>query len=371
MENQLVTILRITTPQLGSYVKDKFETHGIEVFFTDEGRVLGGKYNPDEVVLKVKSNDTEEAIKLLLQVHKDYDLDKISENHTFRDLKKILFPVLLTPHCIHYCNYAIQLAKEINAEIKILYVYEDPTIDESVKHTVSWQKHVRLQLQECNRNAQKKLFEFSLELKKNVPKELLETVNVHYRMLKGTPENVITEAADRYKPDLILMPTPGELNKGEFFSKEAMKVIERTQFPVLTFPPTTQFKKEKKLSVMYATNFYETDNIALHKLLYALEPFEKEIHCVHIERRNDPDLQRKTDELNAMLAKEFSKYSIQFEVVEHDNLEKGFVKFVDANKIDIMSISKIKRSALYRIFHPSLLEKLVSFNKVPVLIFPV
>ncbi len=371
MENQLVTILRITTPQLGNYVKDKFEAHGIEVFFTDEGRVLGSKYNPDEVVLKVKLNDTEKAVMLLMQVHKDYDLDEITKNHTFQDLKKILFPVLLTPQCIHYCNYALQLAKEINAEIKILYVYEDPTMDESVKHTASWQKHVKLQLQECNRDAQKKLFEFSLELKRNVPKELLETVKVHYRMLKGTPENVITESAVRYKPDIILMPTPGQLKKGEFFSKEAMKVIERTQFPVLTFPPTTQFKKDKKLSVMYATNFYETDNIALHKLLNALESFDKEIHCVHIERGIDPNIQRKTDELNAMLAKEFSQHAIQFELVEHDNLEKGFIEFVNAHKIDIMSISKIERSAFYRIFHPSLLEKLVSYNKVPVLIFPV
>ena len=371
MENQLVTILRITSPQLGNYVKNKLEEHGIEVFFTDEGRALGSNYNPDEVVLKVKSNNTEEAVKILLRVHKDYDLDEITKNHRFKDLKKILFPVLLTPQCIDYCTYVLQLAKDINAEVKILYVYEDPMIDESVRHTVSWEKHVKLQLQECNRNAQMKLFEFSLELKKNVPKELLEAVKVHFRMLKGTRENVITESAERYKPDLLLMPTPGKLNQGEFFSKDTLKVIERTQFPVLAFPKKSQFKRNNKLSVMYATNFYDSDNTALRKLLKVLEPFDKEIHCVHIERKNDPKLQEKVCELNDMLAKEFSEHSILFELVEHDNLEKGFVKFIDDNKIDIISLSKIKRSAFYRIFHPSLLERLVSFNKVPVLIFPV
>lgn len=36
MENQLLTPLRITTPQLGSFVKDKLEYNGIEVFFTNE-----------------------------------------------------------------------------------------------------------------------------------------------------------------------------------------------------------------------------------------------------------------------------------------------------------------------------------------------
>ena len=56
MENQLVTILRITTPHLGSFVKDKFEAEGIECFFTNKDLSLGSIYNPNEVQLNVKIN---------------------------------------------------------------------------------------------------------------------------------------------------------------------------------------------------------------------------------------------------------------------------------------------------------------------------
>ena len=70
MEDQLVTILRITTPQLGSLVKDKLESKGIECFFTNEELTLGSKYNPDEVLLEVKVHQSKKAVKILMQIHK-------------------------------------------------------------------------------------------------------------------------------------------------------------------------------------------------------------------------------------------------------------------------------------------------------------
>ena len=108
MENELVTILRITRPQLGSFVKNKFEAEDIECFFTNEGLTLGREYNPDEVLLKEKVNQSEQEIKTLLQIHKDYDLDKIREDKTYKDLKKILVPIKLVNNCIDICKYAMQ-----------------------------------------------------------------------------------------------------------------------------------------------------------------------------------------------------------------------------------------------------------------------
>ncbi|MDX1286248.1 MAG: hypothetical protein R3182_14610, partial [Draconibacterium sp.] len=67
MESQLVTILRISKPHIGSFIRNRFEEEKIECFFTNEGLTLGSTYNPDEVLLKVKSKQSEKAIKLLLQ----------------------------------------------------------------------------------------------------------------------------------------------------------------------------------------------------------------------------------------------------------------------------------------------------------------
>lgn len=371
MENQLITLLRITTPQLGSFVKDKLEEHGIEVFFTNEGLTVGEKYNPNEVLLKVKAGQTEKAIVRLLQIHKDYDLEKVKNDASFADFKRILVPVKLGEDCLEICKYAIGLAKKQNAEIKLLYAYEDPTFNEPDRHTASWERYVKMELKEAFDKAQLKLVNFSKELKKQISEELLSTVKLHYRMLKGTPVNVITEACKRYNPNLIVMGTNTNRSKeGEFLSKTLIKVIEHTHFPVLAVPVSATFKGKEKINVMYATNFYNADNSSLNKLLGLLESYDKKIHCVHIDLHDDPQHQDKVNELNKMLEKKYKEHNIKCVLFESDSLVLGVETFVAANDIDIISLSKVKHSALYKMFHTDLSAKLVATEKVPVLIFP-
>lgn len=370
MKNQLVTILKITTPQLGSFVKDNLESEGIECFFTNEGLTMGSDYNPDEVYLNVKARQTEKAVKILLQMHKEYDLDKVQKNGSFKDLKKILVPVKLSENCIELCNYAISFALKLNAEIKLLYVYDDPTLNEPEKHTVSWERYVKLELQEANKNAKQKLVSFSIDLKNKFPK-LCDFVKLHYRMLKGNPVNVITDASERYHPDLIIMGTCGESDSGEFMGKTTVKVIEHSNFPVLVVPFNATFQGKEKINVLYGTDFYEADNSSLNKLLKILQPYEKMIYCVHIDLHDDVHHQEKVEELNKMLAEQYSEYNIKCRLFESDNLVKGFDEFIIKNNIDLISVSKIKRSAFYKMFHPKLLQRLFLTEKIPMLVFPV
>lgn len=371
MENQLVTILKITTPQLGSFVKNKLEFEGIDCFFTNKGLTIGSEYNVDEVFLNVKARQAEKAVKILLQIQKEYDLDEVQENGSFKDLKKILVPVKLSDDCIKTCKYAVALAKKIKAELKLLYVYEDPTLNESERHTVSWERYVVLELQEANKKAKQKLAGFSVELKKQIPEELLNSVKLHFRMLKGTPVNVISDASERYHPDLIIMGTHGKSDSGEFMDKTTVKVIEHSNYPVLEIPSNADFQGKEKINVMYGTDFYNSDHSSLDKLLKILQPYDKMIYCVHIDLHDDPHLQEKVNELNKMLAKEYSEFNIKCELFESDNIVKGYDEFVQRNNIDLISVSKIKRSAFYHMFHANRLKRLISTEKIPILVFPV
>lgn len=372
MENPLVTILRIKNPPLGSYVKNMFESEGIECFFTNEGLNLGSQYDPNEVLLKVKANQSEKAIKILLQLHKDYDLDKIREDNSFKDLKKILLPAKLSEDSIRMIRFALPLAHKINAEIKVLFVYGDPNIAESKKHTASWEKHVKIELREAHRKAQKKLVDFSTELKNKIPSEVLEPVKLHYRMLKGIPEFVISDASDRYQPDMLIMGAgKAEKKNGDFLDKIVVKVIERSDFPVLVVPSTAEFPKKEKLSVMYATDFYDSDHSSLNKLLSILQSFNKEIHCVHIDLKDDQDHPKKVEQLNKMLEQKYPEHQIRCQLYESSDIVKGITDFIEKNNIDVISLSKQKRSTFYKMFHSDILGKLLISGKIPMLIFPV
>ncbi len=372
MENQLVTLLRITTPQLGSFVKDKLESNGIEVFFTNESLSVDNTYNPNEVLLKVKAGVSENAIKTLLQIHKDYDLDIVEHDQSFANLKKILVPVKLSPGCIDLCKYAMQLAIKTNAELKLLYIYEDPSFNKHEKNTSSWEKYIELELQEVFKKAELKLVNFSRAIKKEIPEEILSKAKFHYRMLKGTAQNVIADACIRYNPDLVLMGTSKSSKEpGEFMSKTLIKVLEQSHFPILAVPVSATFKGKEVINIMYATNFYDADNSALNNLLKILKPFKKEIHCIHIDLHNDPHLQEKVDNLNKRLKTEYAEYNIICQLVESENIIKGFDDFTQKNEIDIIAVSKIKHSSLYKLFHHDLLEKLLATEKIPILVFPV
>lgn len=372
MENQLITLLRIKTPHLGNFVKDKLEENGFEVFFVNEGLKLGEKYDPEEVLLKVKAAQSEKAIETLLRLHKEYDLDEIKDKAEIKELKKILVPVKISDSCFDLCEYAIGLARKQNAEVKILYVYPDPTFTESEKSTTSWEKIVNIELKEAYNKAQLKLVGFSKELKKHLPKELMDSVKVHYRMLKGTPVNVITASCKRYKPDVVVMGTKS-VNKeeGEFHGKTLMKVIENIQYPVLAIPEKTKFKGKDKISIMYATDFYESDHASLNKLLQILESYDKSIYCVHIALKDEVKHAEKVDELNKVLKRDYPEDEISCISIESESIPKGLDNFIESHDIDLISLSKLKHSAFYKMFHSDLVETMVSTVNLPILIFPV
>jgi len=235
MENQLVTIASFTKLQVGGFVKEKFEFEGIECFLTDEGFKITNEYVPRGLKLKVRVNDTERAVNVLLKIHKEHDLYKIDVSTAIKDKMKILVPVDLSEYSLNACKYAFGIAEKTSAEIKLLYVYEDPSQNGPVKHTTSWESHIRLDLEEAYNNAQKKLIDFSNDLKKLIPAENQKKAKWHYALLKGIPENVIVALSKRYKPDIILMaPRDKAEKKGMFAGSVTTKVIENTNFPVLT-----------------------------------------------------------------------------------------------------------------------------------------
>jgi len=372
MENLLVSIASFKKLHVGGFVKEKFELEGIECFLTDEGFDIKNDI-PKGFKLKVGLNDTEKAIKILLQIHKEYDLDKIRQDSSLiKDKKKILVPVDISGYQINALEYAFGLALKTDAEVKLLYVYKDPTQTGPVKHTTSWEKHERIEVAEAYSKAQTNLLKFRNKLKQQIDGKLLEHTKMHFALLKGRPENVIVAVCKRYKPDLVIMAPKGKgEKKSAFIGSVTTSVIEHTKYPVLTIPKSASFKGLDLINIMYATDFNEADNTSLNRLLEIVSPYETKIHCIHIDIENDPLVQGKVDELNQFLKVEYSDHNIQCKLFESSNVIKGFDKFIKENNIDLISFSSPRRTTFYKIFHPNQLKKMVSTSKIPMLVFPV
>ena len=102
-----------------------------------------------------------------------------------------------------------------------------------------------------------------------------------------------------------------------------------------------------------------------------LEPFEKKIHCIHIDAENDPLKKDKMKELNEMVKKNYSEANIQCDLFDSKDLLNGFETFINDKNIHIVSFSSPKRKLMYKIFNSNKLKKMVSVSKIPLLIFRV
>src|SRR5665648_573505 len=101
MNSQLITIMKFTKLYAVRFVKEKLESEGIECFLTDEGFDSSGEGLSLRWNLKVRPNDVEQMVKILLQINKEYDLAGIEEDSTIKYFKKILVPVDL---CLLYTS---------------------------------------------------------------------------------------------------------------------------------------------------------------------------------------------------------------------------------------------------------------------------
>lgn len=78
MLNPLITIFTFGKLEVGCFVKEKLEVEGIEI---------SQSHIPQGVRLKVRANDSEKAIRTLLQIHKEYNLEQIMQDSSIEEKK--------------------------------------------------------------------------------------------------------------------------------------------------------------------------------------------------------------------------------------------------------------------------------------------
>jgi nucleotide-binding universal stress UspA family protein len=369
MKNLLATIASFRKLHVAGFVKERLLLEGIECYLTDEGIETTNESVPKGFKLKVGLHDTEKAVKVLLKIHKEHDLDKIRQDSSLAQKQKILLPVDINNFSLNTIEYAFGVANKRDAEVKLLYVYKDPTLSGPTKHTTSWEKHDKIEAADAYNKAQDRLLKFRDNLRQEVEPQLLKNTKMHFALLRGRPEIVIASVCKRYKPDLIIME-PKE-KKSAFAGSVTTGVIENTKHPVLTVPKSAKYKGLDKLNIMYATDFYEADNTSLNTLLEIVSELKPKIHCIHIDVDGGSLKQAKVDELNQFLEKEYSEHNIECKLFESTDVIRGFEDFVKKNNIDLISFSSPRRTMFYKMFHPNLLKKMVSSTKIPMLVFPI
>lgn len=363
----LVTIATYKQANSAYFLKDELENESIDCFFEISCDNQGSW---ELIRIQVDKEKVEKAFGVLFQLKEKYgkDFERITSTH---DAGKILVPTDFSKGSEYACQYAIHLAQQMKAEIKLLHVYEYPVSEMGIKESATYLNYMRDTLKLTGEKAKQDLVDFTQKMKAHMALEKIEGVKIHASTVMGNIVGSIRAIAENYQPDLIVMGTIGRSENSKIvLAGLANALINGLNIPLYAIPGPSSPEDFNKLNILYATDFNEQDNKYLDRLLNITRPFEKQISCVHIDTAHNPAKKERMFDLNMLFNKMYAQHDLQCRLIEDEDVFHGLKVFAVNNKINLLSFTVHKRGLFKKLFEPNLFKKILQDSNLPILLFP-
>ncbi len=368
MEDKLITIAtdHYTAAEV---LKARLENEGIECYLKNVNLLQGAV--SDGVKVQIQEKDVEKAMQLIHLWKAEQEKSAIKN---IKDIRRILVPVDFSDYSKNACLYALDLAKNLKSDLKILHVYYAPIIDlVPITDAYSIQVDMDINLKEIENNAKKKLINFVNDIQKTAKTKNLSNVNISYSLREGIIEDEVASMANTYKPGIIVVGAKGKGEKQtEIIGSVVYRICDKTRAPVLAIPEKSEFKMNTTArNVLYATDFDDSDFFAIRRLMKILTPFNVNIHCVHIAKEGKKTTwnEAKMQALKSYFQKVKKDVNVECNLLKSKNAFEELENFTKNKNIDLVALSNKKRGLLNRLFNPDITKQLLLRSTMPLLIF--
>lgn len=269
-------------------------------------------------------------------------------------MKTILVATDFSETANNAAEYAIKLAKEINAKVVLLHVYHAsiPPVEAPllVPSSVELQK-------EKEKLLQKK----ADQLKKNTHVE----ISCITKMGMATEE--ILEEEKNANMIIMGMKKVGKLSE-YILGSITTSVLGRTTIPVLVIPENVKFKIPRKIAFACdydpATN-YET----LESLNELITAFKSKLFVINVKNKQELV---SVEEAGAGLRLEhqLSEVNHIYNYTENEDFVEGINKFVAEKKADMLAVIPHRHNFLERLFHKSISKTIAFQTDIPLIALP-
>jgi len=372
MEEKFVTIA-IHTFSMAQVIKGHLEAEGVECYLKDINIIHSAV--PGGVKVRVSSKNLEKALRIVEKVNekiRDENKDSLEEDYNNKHVQKILVPIDFSDYSINACKYAVGLAEKLNAEIKLLHVYYNPVVNSMpLTDTYYYQVNMDEIIREIELRAKQNMEKFYGDLKDKLEKDKIQGVKIDYALVRGIAADEIVEMSKAYKPEVVVIGTRGQGEKeNDLIGSVAVKVIENTKVPILAIPEDAIYLGINTINIMYATNFDESDNMAIRKLMNIISSFDFRLFCVHISNLESKLWDKaKMNNFKSNLKKDYKDYEIECSNIEEEDFLIGIQEYIREKKIDILAMVTHKRNVLAKLLNPSLAKKIFFHSNIPLFVF--
>lgn len=280
----------------------------------------------------------------------------------------ILVPVNFTDYSLNALLYAVQLTEKFKAGITILHCFSDylsknrGEIDEEVNSS-------EIELQEQEYRERLRLLTAQMVDKAAL---LHDNLQVQYRFELGYPEDVIPQVSLSMKSDIIIMGTSSKDDElKQVMGSVTGDVVKKATAPVLAVPARSKVNHRKLGKILFLMELDERDFFSLHRLMRIITPFNTQVIAVHYHsgKKLTTAEEEKMAELKSCCTAIYKSGNIDFTSITGSNFGQSIEDFVKGNHIDLIAMTRKRRTILRKLFDPSATKKMLYETDTPLLIF--
>ncbi|MGZ3862204.1 MAG: universal stress protein [Bacteroidia bacterium] len=271
-------------------------------------------------------------------------------------METILMPTDFSPAAENACKYAVELAKYFKARVILVHAYTMPITGADSGFAMN----LNLDLKN---DAEKKLF----GVRDGIMKNNLSSIDVECITELGSVYDVVKNAVDSYKPDLIVMGIVGKAGKikEHLIGSSAITVARNINVPTFIIPEGVAFRPISKIS--FACDMNNMEEIALTPMVkFFSKEFNAELEVVNVERpEEEVTVEKARTNLSIEERLMYIKHRTVF--ISENSVARGLEDYFHTHPTDLIILSPKKHHVFYWLFNESVTKELAFHGNTPIL----
>lgn len=367
MEEKLITIVTLPFSK-AQILKTRLMEENIDCDLEEINLIEGSAIST--VRVKILEKDIEKAFPVLEEM---LGVKPFIEavNQDKKD-PHILVPVDFSQQSAKACKIAVSIAKKLHTKLILIHCYINPVIHSiPFSDIYAYDSSLLAKMEYSEENANKEFQVFVNRIADETGKENWKSVSPEYIIKSGYPEEDILAFAQKYHSQLIVMGRGGVNAPYGTLGSFAADIMYNSTVPVMIVPEETPEKILTGFSnVLYATNFDEKDFAVLDKLMLLLKPFKIKLKCVHVgQPHGDGWDMARLEGMKDVLREKYKGFEFDCRLIVGRDILESLDKYIQEEKVDIISLTTHKRNMITRLFNPSLAKRMIFHTHTPLLIF--
>ncbi|WKN41448.1 universal stress protein [Tunicatimonas pelagia] len=282
-------------------------------------------------------------------------------------MNRILCPVDFSECSLNAVEVAAKVGAAHQASLTLIHVFTEEEFEAALSSQKLPEHYRKSDIDNLVGHAEDMLQQLASEVLRMQKRDGLTDCNYHFTY--GPLNRQIVDYAKQHQYSMIVMGTSGVKDIfEEYVGSNTVKTIDRAPCPVLCVPTAASYEKPKKM--MYATDYQEEDTRAITRLALFAEPFNAELHVVHLSQSKSLQEQATYQDFQQKIKEVLPNTPLQFEkVISKDDIVQEIDQYALQQEMDMVALLYYRRNFLERLFESSTVKDISYFATYPVLVY--